>query len=176
MMKTDQLANVHVADAVAVGKAERRVPKIVPDPPESAAGHRLFAGIDQGSFPGLASVSMSLDPIALEIDREIALVRQVIKKVVFDDRALVAAANDEFVETVMRIESHDVPQDRPSAYFNQRLRDYRGVFAEPRSIASGKDHHFHLLLLPRFFVVLASTRAVACPARDKAYGALPGAS
>jgi hypothetical protein len=50
------------------------------------------------------------------------------------------------------------------------------VFAEPRSIASGKDHHFHLLLLPRFVVVLASIQPVAGRTRDKAYGAPPGAS
>jgi hypothetical protein len=46
---------------------------------------------------------MSFNLVALQVDCEISLVRHVIKKVVFDDRAFVAAANDELVEPVMRI-------------------------------------------------------------------------
>jgi hypothetical protein len=80
---------------------------------------------------------MSLDSVALKADREIALVSQVTEKVIFDDRALVPTANNEFIQAVIRTESHDVPEDRATADLNQRLRDYRGVFAEPRSIASG---------------------------------------
>ena len=48
----------------------------------------------------------------------------------------------------MRIESHDVPEDRPTAELHQRFRDHRGVFAEPRSIASGKNDYFSPTLLP----------------------------
>ncbi len=65
---------------------------------------------------------MNFDIVGLEeIAREIAL----------DHRGLVARANHEIVQAGRRIELHHMPQDRPSADFDQGLGDKIG-FSERR--------------------------------------------
>ena len=84
---------------------------MLPDALQPAAGHRFLAGVASRA----RSVSMNIDPGLPKVDREISLVSHVIKKVVLDHRALVAAADHEVVQAMTRVELHDVLENRAAA-------------------------------------------------------------
>ena len=53
-MECDQLADVDIAEAVAIGKAEGIVvTDVISHPLESAARHRLFTRVDERHLPRL---------------------------------------------------------------------------------------------------------------------------
>ncbi len=56
---------------------------------------------------------------------------EVVGEVLFDQVALVAAADNEVVNTVLRIYLKNVPKDGPTADFDHRLGAYAGFFAQP---------------------------------------------
>ena len=55
-VELEQLSDVDVGDAVAVGQHERLVADVVADPLEPAAGLRLGAGVDERHPPRLGGV------------------------------------------------------------------------------------------------------------------------
>ena len=86
---------------------------------------------------------MHLDLVVDQVDRDVALVQEIIGEVFLDQETLVAEQDHEFVETEVRIALHDVPQDGLAADFNHRLRTHIGLLAETRSQATCKNHNFH---------------------------------
>ena len=46
------------------------------------------------------------------VEGDIRHVQKIVGKILLDDVALVAAANDEFIHAVSGIQFHDMPQDR----------------------------------------------------------------
>jgi hypothetical protein len=68
---------------------------------------------------------------------------QVIQKIVLDDIALITTANNKVVEAMMRVQLHNVPDNRPAADFDQRLGNYGCLFAQPGSMAAGKNDNLH---------------------------------
>ena len=46
---------------------------------------------------------------------------EIVGKIFFDDILFVAAADDEFIDTVVAVSFHDMPQDGLSSDFNHRL-------------------------------------------------------
>src|SRR5690606_16074874 len=59
--------------------------------------------------------------------------------VVLDHLALVPAAEDEPPEPVGRVRPHDVPEDRPVADGDHRLRTHVGLLAQPRAEPAAED-------------------------------------
>ena len=77
------------------------------------------------------------------IEGYVGLVQEIIGEILFDQKTLIAAANDEFVDPVGRVNFHDVPQDRPTTDFYHRLGLEHGFFAEAGTEAAGQDNGFH---------------------------------
>jgi hypothetical protein len=76
-------------------------------------------------------------------------VKEVVREVFLDEVALVAAADDEVVDLVLRIDLEDMPKDRPTSNFDHRLGTKNRLFAESGAQPAGKDNCFHFnLLLP----------------------------
>src|SRR5262245_15791859 len=142
-VKRDEIRDIHVAHAVAIGQTKCRVVEIIADALEASASHRLLAGIDKRYPPRIARAAVGLDRVIAQIDREIAVTVEEIEEVVLDRVALVTAADHEIVQSMMRIQFHDVPEDRLSADLDKRLRHDSRFFAQPRPVPASKNHDFH---------------------------------
>src|SRR5262249_31719729 len=76
-------------------------------------------------------------------ERDVRHVQRVVGEILLDEIALVAEADDEVVEAVGGVDLHDVPQDRPAADLDHRLRTEMRLFADARAHAAGEDHDLH---------------------------------
>jgi hypothetical protein len=57
-----------------------------------------------------------------QVDGHVRHVQEVVGEVLLDDVTLVTAADDEVVDAMGEYELQDVPEDRPAADFDHRLR------------------------------------------------------
>ena len=157
----DDGGDVDVADAVAVGEKKGVViAEVFLDLADAGGGHGLLAGVGEGDGPVfLAMVRVKFHGgLGAEAQRGVARVPQVIAEVVLDHLALVAQAEDEVLEPVVRVNLHDVPQHGPVADGDHRLGTILGFFAQPRALAAAEDDSFHSWLSSLRFVAV---RAVA---------------
>ncbi len=143
-VKAEQLPDVDVADAVAVGHAEVGIADIAAHPLEPAPGHRVLARVHQRHAPGLDVLLVHLHRVVPHVERDVRHVQEVIGEVLLDHVALVAAADDELVDAARRIALHDVPEDRLAADLHHRLGANRGLLADAGTEATGEDDGFQL--------------------------------
>ena len=81
------------------------------------------------------------DLAVLERDRHVLADRVVVQEVALDLIALVPERQHELVEAVPRVVLHDVPEDRPAADLDERLRPHLGLLGQARARAAAQDHH-----------------------------------
>src|SRR5207253_1596512 len=60
--------------------------------------------------------------------------------------SFVAEAEQEALESVMRVDAHDVPDDRPAADLDHRLRTVLGLFPQTGAPPAAQDHDRDLRL------------------------------
>src|ERR1043166_960363 len=142
----DQLGDVDVAHAVAVGEAEGLVPDQLAHPPQAAARHRAVAGIDERHTPGLELLRPHVDVVPPQIERHIRAPQTVAGEILLDEDPLVPAADDEVVDAVRIEDLHDVPQDRVLADLDHRLRPHLRLFGQPGPEAPRQDDRLHIML------------------------------
>ena len=82
---------------------------------------------------------MHFDRVGLQLDRDVAVSRIEIEKVVADDLALVAHAQHEPAKAKVRIVPHDMEKDRIRADRHHRLRAKFGHLLEPGAKAAAED-------------------------------------
>ena len=83
-----------------------------------------------------------------DADREVAAQRHVVEEEALDVLALVAERDHELVEPVLGVVLHDVPEDRPPADLDHRLRPELGLLGQPGALTPGEDHNFHRGIMP----------------------------
>ena len=138
-------ADVNVTDTIAVSHAERFIVlHIFGNPGQSPTGHRLNTGIDQGYVPGFGALLVHFHPVAAHVEGDVGHVQEVVGEVLLDDITLVAAANDEIVDAVMRVHLQDMPKDRHTTDLHHRLGPRGSFFAQARTESTGKDDGFQL--------------------------------
>ena len=81
---------------------------------------------------------------------------EIVGKIFFDDILFVAAADDEFIDTVVAVSFHDMPQDGHVADFDHRLGLVDAFFADTRAKAASQNYYFHSALL--YCIVSRSVR------------------
>lgn len=67
---------------------------------------------------------------------------EIVGKIFFDDILFVAAADDEFIDTVVAVSFHDMPQDGLSSDFNHRFGYQIGGFAQTCTETTGNSTAF----------------------------------
>ena len=67
----------------------------------------------------------------------------VVEEELLDDVGLVAQAEDEVLVAVVRVVLHQMPEDRPVADLDHRLRDLAGELPEPSAEPAAEQHHLH---------------------------------
>ena len=142
-MEGEQVVEVQVGDAVAVGQHERSARQPGLQPVDAAAGHRVGAGIHQVEFPGLAVRAVAIDRPCPGVERHAARERGVIEEIPLDHIAPVAERDEELGEPIVRVVLQDVPEQWPAAHLHHRLRlDFR-FFGQTGAESSGEDDDLH---------------------------------
>ncbi|SCM79274.1 hypothetical protein KL86PLE_90320 [uncultured Pleomorphomonas sp.] len=141
-MKSDKGVDIDIAHAIAVGQAEGAV-DIVAHAAYPPARHRLLAGIDQRDLPRLGMPLVDLHAVVGEVEGDIRHVKEVIREIFLDQIALVAAADHEFIDAILPVELHDVPENRPAADLDHRLGAQMRFLADPRAQSARKNDRFH---------------------------------
>ncbi len=141
----DQLVDVDIRHPVAPGQHEGLVAEPGFQPLDPAPGQGFIAGFDEVHRPvrDLRRLAPA-HPAAPGLDRQISRQRAELGEVSLDVVALVSQRDHEFVEAVMGIDLHDVPQDRASADLDHRLGTDDGFFNQTRSLAPRENCHFHV--------------------------------
>lgn len=139
LMKLHELRDIDIADAITIRHEKRLIADIRLHAFDSAARHRLQSRIDDRHAPRFRVLIVQDDLLTLrEIERDIRGVDEVVREPFLDHVLLVARADDEVMETVMRILFHDMPEDRHPADLDHGLRAVLGFLRYPRAEAAGK--------------------------------------
>ena len=77
------------------------------------------------------------------VERDVGHVQEVVREILLDDVALVAAADHEIVDAVRRVDLHDVPEDRLAADLDHRLRLQIALLGDPRAEPAGENDDLH---------------------------------
>src|SRR3546814_13577202 len=97
----------------------------------------LFARIQQRDLPLLRLTMVYFERIVAGVDGEIGVHQMIIERPVLYDMALVATADDEFVDSGRSIQLHDVPENGAPAAFDHRLGSAAAFFADARAVTAG---------------------------------------
>ncbi len=86
----------------------------------------------------------------MHVEGYIGHVQKVVCKILLDEVTLVSATNNELIDSVLRIDLEDVPQDRPPTNFDHWLGAGTRFLAKARSEPTRQDYRLHSRpLLPR---------------------------
>ncbi len=108
---------------------------------------RVEPGVDERDPPlfEIPREELDLRAVRAAVEHEVVEHRSVVgEEVALDDVALVAEAEDELVVAPRRVVAHDVPEDRPAADLDHRLRDAAGLLAHAHSVTATEDHNLHV--------------------------------
>src|SRR5215469_1185980 len=164
-MKRDQILYIQVAYAIPISQAKRLVAQMMAHALQPTARHGAFARIYQSDFPRLNTVIQEAHLALAHLEGHVAHVQHVAREVFFDEMTLVPAANDEIIYSMMRVQLHDVPQDRFSADLDHGLRLDLRFLAQPRAKTASEYNCFHIgPFLPQRTLMeeRASARLLVC--------------
>src|SRR5712691_6202785 len=144
-MELEEGPQIHVGDPVAVRDHEFIAFDVPANPLDPASGLGREPGLGQQNAPLLFAVKRLevLDAPLADVDSDVAVHRAVVEEVVADQVALVAEAEDEIHDPEVRVELHDVPEDRPAADVDHRLRPDIRLLGKTRSESTAEDHRLH---------------------------------
>jgi len=145
-VEVHQVADVDIADAIAVRAQEDVIADVPLHPLDPAPGHRLRAGVSQRHVKVLLKVlAVVRDLVAgTKGDGEVTLHRLVIEEVLLDHVASVAKAEHEVLEAVMGVELHDVPQQRMPSHLHQGLGPELGLLSQASALPATEDDYLHV--------------------------------
>ena len=147
-MELDGGANINIADAIAIGKTKSfLIGNVGGDTLEAAASHGVVTGIHQGYFPRFGFLVMHFHAVIGHVKGDVGHVQEVVSKVLFDDVALVAAADDKVVHAMGGIPLKNVPKDGLATHFDHGFGFEVGFFGYAGAQATGQDDGFHVLSL-----------------------------
>ena len=144
-MEREQLFQIHVGNAVAVGEHERLIADVLLHALHAAAGHGIQAGIHHRDAPrlGMVLVDNHLVFAVGEVICNIGGVQEIIREILLDHMLLIPGADHKIVEAVMAVELHDMPEDRHAAQIHHGLWFELAFFGNARSEAAGENNNFH---------------------------------
>src|SRR6266571_525055 len=82
-----------------------------------------------------------------EANCEIVVHRLVVQEIFLDHVAAISQAEHKVGKTVVRIQLHDVPEDRSTTNFYQRFGPVLSLLSQACTESTAKHHHFHEILL-----------------------------
>src|SRR5438477_4011929 len=144
-MEGEQLVEVNGRNAVTPGEHEGLVTELRGEALDTAARLRIKPSVDKPHGPIFRPIVLRIahDTAVCKEDSDVTRKARVVDEVPFYDFALVAQCDHEVRVTVVGIVLHDVPEHRPAADLNHRLRLHHSLFRESAADAAGEDHDLH---------------------------------
>ena len=81
--------------------------------------------------------------LGTELNREIIIRGFVIEEVLLDHLPFVPQTQHEILEPVVRVELHDVPEDRPISHLHERLGFELALLTQARALSAAENDDFH---------------------------------
>jgi len=88
----------------------RLVFHVVPYPLESSSGHSVLAGVNKSYPPWFGVLLVDFHVVVAHVEGYIGHVQEVIREILLDNVALVTTTDDEIIDSVGRVDFHDVPK------------------------------------------------------------------
>src|SRR6266550_571871 len=144
-VELEERAQVDVGDAVAVRDHEFIALDVLAGAFDPSAGLRRESGLGEEDAPLLLIVKWLevLDLPFADVNADVTVHRAVGQEVVADHVAFVAKTQDEIHDPEVRVELHDVPEDRPTADLDHRLRSHVRLLRQTRPESAAEDHRLH---------------------------------
>src|SRR4029077_18655647 len=144
LMELDEAADVHVADAVTVREKERVAIHVLADLADTSAGLAVEAGVGEGNVEALFLVMAVIADLRTfaEAHGEVVVHGLVIQEIFFDGAALVAQAQNELTEAVVRVDLHDVPENGTAPDLYHGLGTELGLLAKTGAQSAAENHYF----------------------------------
>ena len=86
---------------------------------------------------------MNLHSILAEVERDVGEVQEVIGEVLLDHVAPISQADNEIVDSVRRIDLHNVPEDGLAPHLHHGLRSRLRLFGQTRSLTTCQNDCLH---------------------------------
>ena len=144
-MERQQGIEIDVGQPVTPRDHEGAVAHMRNQPLDSTAGHRVVAGVDQVDIPiGCVGFLERCHVARRHVDRQRSVDRCRLDHVPLDHLAFVSERNRELRVAVVRVQPHDVPQDRFAPDFDEGLGAHLRLFGEARAFATSQNSNLHL--------------------------------
>src|SRR5262249_25733250 len=104
---------------------------------------RMFASIDERDAPRLSVPVMDLHLIAAEVKCHVGSVQEIVGKVLFDHVSLVAKANNEIINAMVRVDLEDMPKDRFATNLDHWFGSGNRFLTQTSTEAPSKNYRLH---------------------------------
>ena len=151
-VELQKLVQIHVGHSVPVGEQEGLVPHIILNPLDAASCHGVQSRIHQRHLPRLRVVVVDLHLVVGQVKGHVGGMEEVIGKKLLHHILLISQADDEFMESILGIVLHNVPQNRPLANLDHGLGLQMAFLADPGSESPCQYYNFHLERTSSFFL------------------------
>jgi len=123
-----EFIDIYITHAISISKHKFISLDIVLDSFDPASSHGSISGIDQCHFPIILMMIMDINLIILDINGNVIIVKEIIRKPFFDHISLISQTDNKIFMPVLSIVFHDVPENWLSTNFYHRLRLDGGFF------------------------------------------------
>ena len=129
--------DINIAYTVAVGKAKRLITYVLAHPAQAPTRHGSLASVYQRDRPRLDVGMMHLHLVAVHAKRDVAVVQEIVGKVLLYHVPFVAAAHHKFGDAVVGIYFHDVPNDGFTPNLNHWFWPHPAFFTDACAVPAG---------------------------------------
>jgi len=146
LVESQQLADIHVRDPVAVSHHKCVAHDIFLHLLEAGALEGFFPRVGQGDFPaGLVMGIVNARFFRLsQFDRDVIVHQLIMTKIIFDHVAFISQSEDKLFEAELRIVFHDMPENGIRPDVDHRFGAKFRFFPKPRPRAAAEDNDFHV--------------------------------
>ena len=117
-----KFGKVNIADSISIGKHKGFIANILLYSFYSATGLCIVTSIDNCYLPIILRLVVNNSFIAAHIKSYIVIVKEIMRKIFLDNSLLISCAYNKFIETLRRINFHNMDKNRIIPYFNHGLR------------------------------------------------------
>src|SRR6266700_5128544 len=132
-MKGKQPFEIDVGNAIAVAQHERVAFNVLANPLQTTSGHGAQTSIGESYLEALFRMNAVVADLRFtaKTHGKVVVHGLIVQKIFLDHVAAIAQTKHKFAEAAVRVDLHDVPQNRATADLNHRLGPELSFFAQP---------------------------------------------
>src|SRR5437879_4606646 len=145
-MEMDERSDIYGCQPVPVGHHKSFVPNEILEAAKTSSGQSVQAGIDESDLPIRSDRIHDLARAILQIDHQIAVMKHIVQKILFNHFPFITARHQEVFVAVTRVNVHDVPKNRLPADFHHGLGAKSGLLGQSGAETTCEYDNFHCRL------------------------------